>query len=146
MFLRRALSGEHERIGIVERLRVDKWLWCARFFKTRSLAAGEVKAGHVRVNGQRTKPAHELKVGDTLSILRGIDALDIEVAALPARRGPATEAAAAYRETEASIERRRERAAQRASLPVLDAPTAGRPDKRTRRLLRARHRDGGDRG
>jgi ribosome-associated heat shock protein Hsp15 len=124
----------------MERLRVDKWLWCARFFKTRGLAADEVKAGHVRVNGQRVKPAHDLKIGDRLSILRGIDEYDVEVASLPARRGPAAESAAAYRETEASVERRRERAAQRASLPVLDAPTAGRPDKRTRRLLRIRHR------
>ncbi len=122
----------------MDRLRVDRWLWCARFFKTRSLAAEEVKAGHVRLNGQRTKPAHEIKVGDALRIAKGHDDIEVVVAAIPQRRGPATEALACYDETPESIERRRLRALQRASAPVLDMPTAGRPDKRTRRLMRTR--------
>jgi ribosome-associated heat shock protein Hsp15 len=125
----------------VERLRLDRWLWCARFFKTRSLAAEQVKAGHVRVNGQKTKPAHEVKVGDTLAVTKGDDDYEIVVSGIPERRGPAPEASTCYTEAEASIERRRLRAAQRSSMPVLHAPTAGRPDKRTRRLIRARQRD-----
>jgi len=125
-------------------LRIDRWLWCARFFKTRSLAADEVKAGHVRLNGRRTKPAHELKVGDTLSIAKGHDDIDVVVASVPERRGPASEAVGCYEETPESIERRRLRALQRKSAPVLDAPTANRPDKRTRRLIRTRQRYSAD--
>jgi ribosome-associated heat shock protein Hsp15 len=122
-------------------LRVDRWLWCARFYKTRSLAAEAVKAGHVRINGQRSKPARELRVGDKLSILRGINEQDVEVRAMPARRGPAPEAAGCYEETADSLERRRLRDEQRLSSEARRAPTAGRPDKRTRRLIRDRQRD-----
>jgi ribosome-associated heat shock protein Hsp15 len=122
----------------VESLRIDRWLWCARFFRTRSLAAEEVKAGHVRVNGERVKAAREVRIGDTLAIARGQDDYEVIVAGIPERRGPAAEAAACYTETEGSVERRRLRAAQRAAAP--EAPTRGRPDKRTRRLIRARQR------
>ena len=125
----------------MDRLRVDRWLWHTRFFKTRSLAADEVKAGHVRVNGQRTKPAHEIKVGDVLAILRGAYDREVVVGRIPERRGPAAQAAACYAETEASLERGRLRAAERASAPVLAPPTAGRPDKRTRRLIAKRRGD-----
>jgi ribosome-associated heat shock protein Hsp15 len=126
----------------METLRVDRWLWCARFFKTRSVAATQVKAGHVRVNGQRSKPAHEIKVGDALTIARGSDERDVVVAKIPARRGPAPEAATCYAETEASLERRRLRAERRAGAPRFEPPTVGRPDKRTRRLIRAHQRGG----
>ncbi len=119
-----------------ERLRVDRWLWCARFFKTRSMAAEAVRAGHVRLNGQRVKPAHAVKVGDALTVeLRDDSARDVRIAAIPARRGPAPEAATAYVEAAESIERRRLAAEQRALRPVFAPPTSGRPDKRTRRLL-----------
>jgi ribosome-associated heat shock protein Hsp15 len=124
----------------VDALRIDRWLWCARFYKTRSLAATEVKAGHVRVNGQRAKPAHEIKVGDALTIARGSDECDVVVAKIPVRRGPAPAAASCYAETEASLERRRLRAERRAGTPWFDPPTPGRPDKRTRRLIRAHQR------
>jgi ribosome-associated heat shock protein Hsp15 len=125
-----------------ERLRVDRWLWCARFFKTRGLAAEAVRSGHVRLNGQRIKPAHAVRIGDALTIeVRDDDERDVRVAAIPLRRGPAAEAVAAYAETPESIERRRLAAEQRALRPVLAPPTSGRPDKRTRRLLlRARQR------
>lgn len=122
-------------------LRIDRWLWRARFFKTRSLAAEAVKAGHVRINGQRGKPAREVEVGDRLVIVRGFVEHEIEVQALPGRRGPAVEAAACYEETTASLERRRVREAERAGSNALRAPTSGRPDKRTRRLIRDRQRD-----
>ncbi len=119
-----------------ERLRIDRWLWCARFFKTRSAAAAAVRAGHVRLNGQRVKPAHAVKIGDALTVeLRDDNARDVGIVAIPARRGPAPEAATTYVETAESIERRRLAAAQRALRPVFAPPTSGRPDKRTRRLL-----------
>ena len=119
-----------------ERLRIDRWLWCARFFKTRSVAAEAVRAGHVRLNGQRVKPAHAVKIGDALTVeLREDSARDVRIAAIPARRGPAPEAAATYLETAESIERRRLAAEQRALRPAFAPPTSGRPDKRTRRLL-----------
>ena len=119
-----------------DRLRIDRWLWCARFFKTRSVAAEAVRAGHVRLNGQRVKPAHAVKVGDALTVeLREDSARDVSIAAIPARRGPAPEAAKTYVETAESIERRRLAVEQRALRPVFAPPTSGRPDKRTRRLL-----------
>ena len=125
-----------------DRLRVDRWLWCARFFKTRSGAAAAVRSGHVRVNGQRVKPAHAVKIGDALQLdLPRADERQISVLAIPARRGPAPEAAASYVESAESIERRRRAAEQRAARGSYLPPTAGKPDKRTRRLMqRARHR------
>jgi ribosome-associated heat shock protein Hsp15 len=124
-----------------DRLRIDRWLWCARFFKSRSAAAEAVRAGHVRLNGQRVKPSHAVKIGDALSVERSMGAVrDVAVAAIPLRRGPAVQAALAYRESEESIARARRAAAERA-LRASAPPTEGRPDKRTRRLLlRARQR------
>ena len=125
-----------------ERLRIDRWLWCARFFKTRSVAAQAVRSGHVRLNGERVKPAHAVRIGDALTLtLRDESERDVRIAAIPGRRGPASEAAATYVETPQSIERRRVAAERRALRPVFAPPTSGRPDKRTRRLLlRARQR------
>jgi ribosome-associated heat shock protein Hsp15 len=120
-------------------LRIDRWLWCARFFKTRSLAADAVKGGHVRVNGQRAKPAREVRVGDTLIIGRDDTEYEVAVTGIPARRGPAAEARLCYVESDASVERRRVAAEQRAvARDALRPPTPGRPDKRTRRLMRAK--------
>jgi len=125
-----------------DRLRIDRWLWCARFFKTRSLAARAVRGGHFRLNGQRVKVAHAVKVGDALTIVLDEDVeRDVTIDAIPARRGPASEAVACYTETSESLERRRLAAERRALAPVFAPPTEGRPDKRTRRLLlRARQR------
>src|SRR5258708_13052624 len=86
--------------------RLDKWLWHARFFKTRSLAAAAINGGKVHLNAERVKPAHRVRVGDRLSLsLQGIVG-EFEVLGLPARRGPATEAQAQYLETPASADRR----------------------------------------
>src|SRR5229473_8466542 len=86
--------------------RLDKWLWHARFFKTRSLAATAINGGKVHLNAERVKPAHRVRVGDRLSLsLQGIVG-EFEVLGLPARRGPAAEAQAQYLETPASAERR----------------------------------------
>jgi ribosome-associated heat shock protein Hsp15 len=123
----------------LDSLRIDRWLWCARFFKTRSIAADAVKGGHVRVNGQRVKPARDVKIGDQLTIMQGDVERAVTVSGIPARRGPAPEAMQCYTESEESLARHREAAEQRAVERALyRAPTPGRPDKRTRRLLRQR--------
>jgi ribosome-associated heat shock protein Hsp15 len=125
-----------------DRLRIDRWLWCARFFKSRSAAAEAVRGGHVRLNGQRVKPAHAVKIGDALQLVlaHGLER-DVAIAIIPKRRGPAAEAAATYVESAESVERRRKAAEERASRVAYAPPTVGRPDKRTRRLLlRARQR------
>ena len=133
------MSGDEN--GGAARLRIDRWLWCARFFKSRSAAAEAVRGGRVRLNGGRVKPAHDVKPGDAVTIEVGAhgDEREITIAAIPARRGPASEAATCYVESVESVERRRAAAEARALAPP--PPTAGRPDKRTRRLLlRARDR------
>jgi ribosome-associated heat shock protein Hsp15 len=119
-----------------DRLRIDRWLWCARLFKTRSVAATAVRGGLVHVNGQRVKPAHAVKVGDLLEVeLRDDSRRELTIVAIPARRGPAPEAATAYVESAESLERRRVAAEERAQRIRYVPPTPGRPDKRTRRLL-----------
>jgi ribosome-associated heat shock protein Hsp15 len=131
-----------ERADAADRLRIDRWLWCARLYKSRSAAAEAVRGGHVRLNGQRVKPAHAVKIGDAVQVAlpHGLER-DFAIAAIPVRRGPAPEAAAAYVETPESLERRRKAAEERAARGPYVPPTAGRPDKRTRRLLlRARQR------
>jgi ribosome-associated heat shock protein Hsp15 len=131
-----------ERDDDADRPRIDRWLWCARFFKSRSAAAEAVRGGHVRLNGQRVKPAHAVKIGDAVQLeLPRSPERDLTVAAVPVRRGPAPEAATAYVESAESVERRRRAAEERASRVSFVPPTPGRPDKRTRRLLlRARQR------
>jgi len=125
-----------------DRLRIDRWLWCARFFKSRSAAAEAVRGGHVRLNGQRVKPAHAVKIGDALHIeTPRATEREVMIAAIPVRRGSAPVAAGAYVETPESLERRRRAAEERALRVTFAPPTEGRPDKRTRRLLlRARQR------
>jgi ribosome-associated heat shock protein Hsp15 len=123
-------------------LRVDKWLWFTRFFKTRSLAAKAVSGGHVKLNGARVKPSHDLRVGDVLEIQRGMDLIECTVLAVAQRRGPPRDAQQCYDESEQSVARRAARAAERkAFASVYTQPTQGRPDKRTRRMLRSRFRE-----
>jgi ribosome-associated heat shock protein Hsp15 len=113
-------------------LRIDKWLWCARFFKSRSLAQQAVEGGHVQVNGERAKASRQVKVGDRLRITRERERFEVEVIGIPERRGPATEARTHYAE---SAESAAARAAVR-EFNRLTAPVAcGRPDKRERRDL-----------
>jgi ribosome-associated heat shock protein Hsp15 len=121
--------------------RLDLWLWYARFYRSRSDATEAVKAGHVKVNQQRVKPARSVHPGDALSVQRGQDIIDVMVRGLPRRRGPAPEAAQFYEETADSMSRRALARQQAAGTPSFAPPTPGRPDKRTRRLLRdGRHR------
>lgn len=117
-------------------MRLDKWLWAARFFKTRSMAAEAVEGGKVHLNGSRTKPAHRLRAGDRLRITRGVEMFDVEVLGLNAQRRPGSEAQALYQESQESLAKRTADAEMRrlawASAPVAEQ----RPDKRGRRLIR----------
>jgi ribosome-associated heat shock protein Hsp15 len=116
------------------RLRIDKWLWAARFYKTRSLAAQAVEAGRARLNGERVKPSKELKPGDEVDVRAGELHWVVEVRALAARRGPASEAALLYAERGESRARRELMVAARRTGPQQDA--RGRPTKRDRRMIR----------
>ena len=126
-------------------VRIDLWLWAARFFKTRSLASKAVRGGHVHVDGTRVKPARGLKVGDSLSVTRGRVTQDIVVRALSDRRGPASVATTLYEETPDSIARR-EAAAEAARLARGSGPAAPakRPDKRSRRAIHRMRRESGE--
>lgn len=118
-----------------DKLRIDKWLWAARFFKTRSLASDAVDGGKVQVNGDRVKPAKALNVGDALSIRIGHYTWQIKVLGLSDRRGPAPEAQKLYYESEESRAARETLAAQiRASRPI-NPLQKGRPTKKLRREL-----------
>jgi ribosome-associated heat shock protein Hsp15 len=121
----------------VDRVRVDKWLWAARFFKTRGAATEAVLGGHVQVNGARVKPARDVAVGDRLEITRGQQRWTVAVTGLADRRGPATVAATLYDETpESAAERERHRDERRLAKP-LGADLTARPTKRDRRRLDA---------
>jgi ribosome-associated heat shock protein Hsp15 len=118
-----------------EPVRLDKWLWAARFFKTRSLAAEAIDAGHVQVNETRVKRSRVVKVGESVSIRKGLYEFVVIVEAVSDYRGPASEAQKLYRETDASQARRAERAEQH-RLASLNAPAPERrPDKRDRRRI-----------
>lgn len=118
----------------IDKLRVDKWLWAARFYKTRSLACDEIDKGRVQVNGVTVKPARELKVGDSVRVRMSSVTRTFTVQAISDKRGPATQAALLYAETAESIRQRQQAAEQRrlAPEPALSL-THGRPTKRERR-------------
>ena len=118
----------------MEKLRIDKWLWAARFYKTRTLASEEVDKGRVQVNGLAVKPARDLKVGDSLQLRSGPVTRTVNVLAISDRRGPAPVAALLYQETDASVAQRLHSAEQRrlAPEPALTMQQ-GRPTKRDRR-------------
>jgi ribosome-associated heat shock protein Hsp15 len=118
-----------------DKVRLDKWLWAARFFKTRALAAEAVEGGKVQLNGDRPKRARALQVGDELRIRLGPYEHIVAVRALSDRRGPATQAAALYQETEASRRAREALAIQLKSLHSLFGPEKGRPTKKDRREI-----------
>jgi ribosome-associated heat shock protein Hsp15 len=117
------------------RVRLDKWLWAARFFKTRALAAEAVEGGKVQVNGDRPKRARPLQVGDEIRVRLGPYEHTITVRALSARRGPASEAAGLYEETAASRTAREALAIQLKSLHAVFGPDKGRPTKKVRRAI-----------
>jgi len=118
----------------MDKLRIDKWLWAARFYKTRSLACDEIDKGRVQVNGAAVKPARELKAGDSVQLRSGAVTRTVTVLAISDKRGPAPQAALLYQETAESIAQRQLAAEQRrlAPEPALTL-TQGRPTKRDRR-------------
>jgi len=121
--------------------RLDKWLWHARFFKTRSLATAAINGGKVHLNAERVKPAHRVRIGDRLSLsLQGMVA-EFEVLGLPQRRGPAAEAVSHYLETAASAQRRAKLREQQWLANISRPRPEARPDKRERRRLMRLHRD-----
>ncbi len=118
-------------------VRLDVWLWAARFFKTRSLARQAVETGKVEVGGQRPKASRAVRVGDALRVQRGEEVYEVGVRGLSDTRGPAPAAQALYEETEASRKAREEQRQQRAAARDGYLPPEHKPDKRARRLIRA---------
>jgi ribosome-associated heat shock protein Hsp15 len=122
-------------------VRLDRWLWAARFFKTRGLATDAVNAGHVKLNGTRTKPAKEVRAGDEVEVRVGTTVWTLVVAQLSDKRGPAAVARELYAETDASRAAREQQALQRKlAPPPLGADLGARPTKQDRRRLEALRR------
>ncbi len=121
-----------------EPLRIDRWLYFCRFFKTRSKASAAVMGGHVRLNSERAAPGQRVKVGDKIDLVRERLDYSLTVTGIPARRGPAPEARQCYNEDEAAVVQREAKTAALRQDRLLMPTTAGRPDKRTRRKLRER--------
>ena len=121
-------------------LRLDRWLWFTRFYKTRSAASAAVQGGHVRLNGERGRPASKVEIGDRIQLVRQQLTYDLKVADIPVRRGPAPEAQACYSESEESIAARESHLSDLRSDRLQMATTPGKPDKHTRRRLRERNR------
>jgi ribosome-associated heat shock protein Hsp15 len=130
-----AAIADTSHSGQAPRMRIDKWLWAARFYKTRSLAAQAIAAGHVRLAGQQVKAARELRVGDSLDITVADALWSVVVRGLNEQRRPAVEAQQLYEE---SVESRQRRQAQQESrlAPVPGSDLRGRPTKKARRLIR----------
>lgn len=116
-------------------VRIDKWLWAARFFKTRSLASRACELGRIQSNGQVAKAAREVRIGDMLRITNDGGDFDVQVLLLSEVRGPASVAQTLYRETEASRELRQKVAAERKALRQFEELPVGRPSKRDRRRI-----------
>ena len=118
-----------------DNVRLDKWLWAARFFKTRSLAAEAIERGRVKINEDRCKPARSVRAGDLLDIDNGSSEWQVRVLGLSSQRGPATVARQLYAETEESVVRREQQAEQRKLYAEPGEAIRGRPTKRDRRQL-----------
>jgi ribosome-associated heat shock protein Hsp15 len=126
-------------------VRMDKWLWAARFFKTRGLAARACELGRIQSNGQLVKAAREVRIGDMLRVTNAGGDFQVEVLLLSEVRGPASVAQTLYRETEASRELRAKVAAERKAMRQFERLPAGRPSKRDRRrIVQFRNRLGAD--
>ena len=122
--------------GVLERMRIDKWLWAARFYKTRSLAAQAVAAGHVRLDGHTLKPAREIRCGDPLEIAIGDQTWSVAVQGLSDQRRPAAEAQQLYEESSESRARRAAQREVRQLAPVPGSDLRGRPTKKARRQIK----------
>jgi ribosome-associated heat shock protein Hsp15 len=124
----------------MERVRIDRWLWAARFFKTRGAATEAVLGGHVHLGGERVKPARAVAVGETIEIRRGDEQWTVVVTGLAERRGSAAVAATLYEETPESREAREQQRLQRRLARPLGADLGARPTKQARRRLEALRR------
>jgi ribosome-associated heat shock protein Hsp15 len=124
----------------VDEARIDRWLWAARFYKTRTAATDAVAGGRVHLNGARVKPAKDVRPGDTLEVTIGDTRREVVVVAVAERRGPASLAQSLYEETPGSIARREQRAADRRFARPLGADLGARPTKQDRRRLEALRR------
>jgi ribosome-associated heat shock protein Hsp15 len=131
------VSGDRDHLQQREGVRLDLWLWAARFYKTRSLARQAVEGGKVEVDGQRAKPARVLRGGEALRVVRSEETFEVAVRALSDSRGPASIAQALYAESEASRVRREAERANRAAERAGYRAPEHKPDKRARRLIRA---------
>ena len=131
-----------DKLNKLAKVRVDKWLWAARFFKTRSLAKAAIEGGKVQLDGQRVKVSREITTGDRLTIRQGWDEKSITIVALSDQRGPATTAQALYEESLESIARRERETLLRRAAGGLNKPNH-RPDKHERRQISRLRRDGG---
>ena len=127
--------GETSGQGNQEKVRLDKWLWAARWFKTRALATTAIKGGKVRVNSNPVKPAYPLSPEDLITITQGPYKREIKVLNLSDRRGPATQAATLYTETDSSLELREKTRLSLQSQPSIEYLGRGRPTKRDRRHI-----------
>ena len=116
-------------------MRIDKWLWAARFFKTRSLAARACELGRIASKGQPAKPSREIRAGDLLQVKNDSGDYQVEVLLLSEMRGPAAVAQTLYRETDASRELRSKLAQERKAMPSFEASRDGKPSKRDRREI-----------
>jgi len=127
-----------------ESLRIDRWLWFTRFYKTRVLASDAVTGGHVKINGERAKPGSKIREGDVIELVRGRLPFRLEAGPLPIRRGPASEVRSCYAEDDATQQKRQAIIngirQDRQQMPR----TTGRPDKHTRRKLRDYGRSQGE--
>ncbi len=120
----------------MEKIRIDKWLWAARFFKTRSLSSKAVSGGHVHLGGQRVKPSRNVQVGERVRVKRGVEEFTVDILELSGRRGPAKVARTLYAETEESMADREMAREQRRLIKAPAARPQGRPGKRDRRKIR----------
>jgi ribosome-associated heat shock protein Hsp15 len=126
---------QYRKIESMTSVRMDKWLWAARFFKTRALAARACELGRVQFNGQPVKPARQVRIGDMLQVINDGGDFQLEVLLLSEVRGPASVAQTLYRETDASRELRIKVAAERKAMKQFEQLPAGRPSKRDRRRI-----------
>lgn len=119
----------------MDRVRIDKWLWAARFFKTRSLAKSAIEGGKIHIGGQRIKPSKEIEPGAVVTVRTGWDELEVNVLALAEKRGSATIAATLYQETDKSLAKRETNAAQRKAIGQALIKPAAKPNSKQRRKL-----------
>jgi ribosome-associated heat shock protein Hsp15 len=131
----RLTRGGQSENGVVDRVRIDKWLWAARFFKTRALASKACELGRVDSNGQPVKPSREVRAGDLLRVKNESGEFQVEVLGLSEMRGPAAVARTLYREMEASRELRLKLAEERRLMPRVETVREGKPSKRDRREI-----------